>query len=121
MKANDIFRRNGDILRILEIRDGRCLCINCNAACMPVWILMDEIEECANDVEPVIDGCCYQYVSCPWNAQGERFGTSCLVYLDCFSYIKVDMTFSDIRFFTYSEIIKCYRKHGVVSLQEEPI
>ncbi len=55
MKANDIFRRNGDILRILEIRNGRCLCINCNAACMPVWILMDEIEECANDVEPVID------------------------------------------------------------------
>ena len=55
MKANDIFRRNGDILRILEIRDGRCLCINCNAACMPVWILMDEIKECANDVEPVID------------------------------------------------------------------
>ena len=55
MKANDIFRRNGDILRILEIRDGRCLCINCNAACMPVWILMDEIKEYVYDAEPVID------------------------------------------------------------------
>ena len=55
MKANDIFRRNGDILRVLEIRDGRCLCINCNAACMPVWILMDEIKEYVYDAEPVID------------------------------------------------------------------
>ena len=37
MKKNSLWKRDGTILRVLEIQDGRMLVIDCIRCTMPVW------------------------------------------------------------------------------------
>ena len=37
MKVNDVLQKEDKTLRILEIRDGRVFCVDCNAATLPKW------------------------------------------------------------------------------------
>ena len=55
MKANDSFRKGETLLRVLAIQDESCLCINCNAGYMPVWMPASELEAYTLDAAPVID------------------------------------------------------------------
>ena len=54
MKVNDVIRKGDALLRILAIREDCCLCINCNAGSMPVWLPADTLEDTVPDTAPVV-------------------------------------------------------------------
>ena len=55
MKVNDVLRKGEVALRILVIKDDLCLCINCNAESMPIWLPASSLEEYTPDAAPLID------------------------------------------------------------------
>ena len=55
MKVNDSLRKGETLLRVLAIQDESCLCINCNAGYMPIWMPASELEAYTVDAAPVID------------------------------------------------------------------
>ena len=52
MKANDVLRKDDTVLRVLAVRDNQCLCIDCGAGCMPVWMPVDALEAYIPDAVP---------------------------------------------------------------------
>lgn len=44
MKRNSILQADGRILRVLEVREGKCLVIDCKARTMPYWALKSDLE-----------------------------------------------------------------------------
>lgn len=44
MKRNSVLQADGRILRVLEVREGKCLVIDCKARTMPYWALKSDLE-----------------------------------------------------------------------------
>lgn len=44
MKINDVLQKDGRLLRILDVRERECFCIDCNTTCMPAWISISRLE-----------------------------------------------------------------------------
>ena len=55
MKVNDVFRKGETVIRVLSIKEDLCLCINCNADCMPAWISANLLDTYSPDTAPVIN------------------------------------------------------------------
>ncbi len=55
MKVHDVLRKGEAALRVLVIKDDLCLCINCNAESMPIWLPASSLENYTPDAAPVID------------------------------------------------------------------
>ena len=55
MKVNDVLRKGETVIRVLAVKEGVCLCINCGTECMPAWISSDLLDEYTSETEPLID------------------------------------------------------------------
>ena len=55
MKVHDVLRKGEVLIRILNIKDDLCLCINFSAERMPAWVPANLLEDYTPEAAPVID------------------------------------------------------------------
>ena len=55
METNDVLRSGDRLLRVLVVKGADCLCIDCNAACMPFWEPISRLAGSTPEIAPWLD------------------------------------------------------------------